>query len=263
MSYVGHFDVSTAFLHSDIDRDLYLKPPARFETPGKLWHLKKSLYGLKQSSRNWYLHLKDILKDCHLTQSDADFGLFFHSATNVYFLVYVDDILVVAPTESDSKRLFAMMVQRGLNMKDLGPVKQFLGWQIERKKSHFEVHQTNYICDVVDRFGLRDSKPLQYPMHSFVLGDENQEVDENLLNGNHSNSDSGGSLLKKQKKTREFVLLQNQHKKKKSTPKALYKNYKDVLPKMREELEQLKSTNSATTSSGSRPLLPEVTLNQL
>ena len=47
-------DVKTAYLHADIDCDIYLEQLAGFETSGnKVCHLKKSLYGLKQSSRNW------------------------------------------------------------------------------------------------------------------------------------------------------------------------------------------------------------------
>ena len=51
---IHQMDVKTTYLHADIDCDIYLEQPAGFEIPGnKVCHLKKSLYGLKQSPINW------------------------------------------------------------------------------------------------------------------------------------------------------------------------------------------------------------------
>ena len=51
-----HFDVKTAFLYGDIREDIYMKQPQGFEDetyPDYVCKLTKSLYGLKQASRNW------------------------------------------------------------------------------------------------------------------------------------------------------------------------------------------------------------------
>ena len=50
-------DVKTAFLHGDLDEEIYMTQPEDFSTPGQEYlvcHLKKSLYGLKQTPRQWY-----------------------------------------------------------------------------------------------------------------------------------------------------------------------------------------------------------------
>ena len=47
-------DVKTAFLHSNLEEDIYMEQPEEFVQPGKehlVCKLKKSLYGLKQSPR--------------------------------------------------------------------------------------------------------------------------------------------------------------------------------------------------------------------
>ena len=75
---------------------VYLEMPRGFSQPGKVLKLKKSLYGLKQSPRNFFLHLKDKLEAAGLQQqSDVDPCLFI--SDKVICLVYVDDTLFFAP----------------------------------------------------------------------------------------------------------------------------------------------------------------------
>jgi len=50
-------DMKTAFLHGNLEEEIYMQQPEGFVVPGKEDHvcrLKKYLYGLKQSPRQWY-----------------------------------------------------------------------------------------------------------------------------------------------------------------------------------------------------------------
>ena len=71
MAIVAHFDlelhqmdVKTAFLNGDLDEDVYMKQPTGFVEVGKedlVCKLNKSIYGLKQASRQWYMKFDRII----------------------------------------------------------------------------------------------------------------------------------------------------------------------------------------------------------
>ncbi|GBO40069.1 Retrovirus-related Pol polyprotein from transposon TNT 1-94 [Araneus ventricosus] len=68
---VRFFDVKTAYLYSDIEETVYMLPPPGFERlvgDEKVCKLKRSIYGLPQSGRNWYMKIKSELEKFGLTQ---------------------------------------------------------------------------------------------------------------------------------------------------------------------------------------------------
>jgi hypothetical protein len=91
-------DYTAAFVQAPIDTDVYIEMPRMFSAQGKVWKLRKSIYGLKQSPRNYFLHLKQKLERLGFTQSNADPCLFI--STTVICLVYVDDALLLYQDQS-------------------------------------------------------------------------------------------------------------------------------------------------------------------
>lgn len=96
-------DVSNAFLHSDLNEEVYMQVPQGYDLAekGLVCRLKKSLYGLRQASRNWYSKLSQALIDYGFRECEADLSLFIysHGAAFLAVLVYVDD-LVIASNDS-------------------------------------------------------------------------------------------------------------------------------------------------------------------
>ena len=59
-----HMDVKTAFLNGNLDENVYMAQPKGFVVEGKErmgCRLKKSIYGLKQASRQWYLKFNSTI----------------------------------------------------------------------------------------------------------------------------------------------------------------------------------------------------------
>jgi len=66
-------DVKTAFLHGDLEEQIYMKQPEGFEVVGKEDHvclLKKSLYGLKKSPRQWYKKFDSFMASINFSRSN-------------------------------------------------------------------------------------------------------------------------------------------------------------------------------------------------
>ena len=116
--------------------------PRGFQTPGHVLKLKKSLYGLKQSPRNFFLHLKEKLEECGFEQSMADQCLFI-SGTAVC-LVYVDDTLLYADSMEEINVAIKAIEDAGMHLEVEDDVAGFLGVLIDRKNDG-TIHMTQTV----------------------------------------------------------------------------------------------------------------------
>lgn len=133
--HIHQIDVVTAFLYPKIDRDILMEPPEGIEWldpsfGNKICLLQKALYGLKQAQRLWFQEIDSTLKKMGFIQSLADSNLY--TSDKVILILYVDDIMITSPNldlvECTKKQLYNYY-----QMKDLGPVRQFLRLEIHHE----------------------------------------------------------------------------------------------------------------------------------
>lgn len=124
---VHQMDVHNAFLHGDLEEEVYIKLPPGFrsDTDNRVCRLRKSLYGLKQAPRCWFSKLAMALRVFGFVQSKSDYSLFIYtkSGTTLRVLVYVDD-LIIAGNSSTSIADFKVYMSTCFHMKDLGSSKK-------------------------------------------------------------------------------------------------------------------------------------------
>ncbi|XP_074266172.1 uncharacterized protein LOC141588638 [Silene latifolia] len=164
---IHQMDVHNAFLHGDLNEEVYMKPPPGFNTStdGKVCRLRKSLYGLRQAPRCWYAKLATALTSYGFKQCPYDHFLFSISTndTEVHVLVYVDD-LVICGNKTAMIDQFKAYLSKCFHMKDLGPLKYFLGLEIARNNTGLFISQRKYALDILTEAGLIGSKPNNIPM---------------------------------------------------------------------------------------------------
>src|SRR5580765_6358588 len=94
-------DVKTAFLHGNLEEQIYIKQPEGFEETeqGLVCQLKRSLYGLKQSPRQWYKRFDSYMLKIGYRRCDYDCCVYVRSLDDgsfMFLLLYVDDMLIAA-----------------------------------------------------------------------------------------------------------------------------------------------------------------------
>ena len=164
--FLCQIDVNNAFLHGDLKEEVYMDLPPGFHSKGGLvCKLVKSLYGLKQASRQWFAKFSIALLMLGFTQSRVDYSLFTKktSTTFIALLVYVDDILLASDNKQAVDELKVLLDQQ-FKLKDLGDLKFFLGLEVARAASGISLCQRKYILDLLKEAGMMVCKAAKTPM---------------------------------------------------------------------------------------------------
>ena len=164
--HVRHYDIKSAFLNGKLEEEIFMKQPPGFQTGSKVFRLKKSLYGLKQSARVWNQTLHDALVKQGFKQNIIDNCLYsWKSESSVcHILIHVDDLLVTGNDVNTTKRLMES-IGRSFEMTNLGGATHYLGIDIEQDRDgRFVISQPGYIDSIVTEAGLTEGKTSKFPL---------------------------------------------------------------------------------------------------
>jgi hypothetical protein len=144
--------------------------PEGFVVPGKenlVCRLKKSLYGSKQSPRQWYKKFDSFMLSHSFKRSDYDSYVYLKTVNGsaIYLLLYVDDMLIAAKDKSEVAKLKAQL-SKEFEMKNLGAAKKIFGVEIirDRKSCMLYLSRRAYIEKVLRCFNMHDAKPMSTPL---------------------------------------------------------------------------------------------------
>lgn len=163
-------DIGNAYLNAPVAEEIYMKQPPGFERTGPngeplYCRLKKSLYGLKQSGRNWYETFSTYLLGCGFKATISDPCVFIHSGDVFFALgVYVDDVVSVCASK-DVRDEFVARTRDVFKLKDIGELSWCLGLQVQRlDDGSVRLFQEKYISDMLTTYNLEDAHPTTLPI---------------------------------------------------------------------------------------------------
>jgi hypothetical protein len=125
MALVAHYDlelhqmdVRMAFLNGDPLENIYMAQSKGFAVKGKEHmgcHLRKSIYGLKQASRQWYLKFDETIRSFGFKENEEDNCIYvkFRNGKFIFLILYVDDILLASSDVSlllETKRFYPQIL---------------------------------------------------------------------------------------------------------------------------------------------------------
>ncbi|RVW83369.1 Retrovirus-related Pol polyprotein from transposon TNT 1-94 [Vitis vinifera] len=163
------FDVKNAFLHGELSEEVYMDIPlgcmVSKKQCQKVCKLKKSLYGLKQSLRAWFGRFTKSIRAFGYRQSNSDHTLFLKKQHGkiTTLIVYVDD-MVVTENDPEERKALQNYLSREFEMKDLGPLKYFLGIEVSRSSEGIFLSQRKYALDLLQETGMSGCQPVNTPI---------------------------------------------------------------------------------------------------
>jgi len=151
-------DVKTAFLNGELNDEIYIDQPLGFKTKGqerKVCKLKRSIYGLKQASRQWNIKFHQVILKDGFTMMEEDHCVYLKCSNNSFIILslYVDDILI-AGNSKEMINTTKMWLSSNFEMKDIGEASYVLGVKIirDRAKRLLGLTQETYIKKMIERY---------------------------------------------------------------------------------------------------------------
>jgi hypothetical protein len=187
---ISQLDVTSAYLNGKIDTEVFMEKPALLKEmlqriideeddhtlvkkarvmlrdlqgENKICRLRKVLYGLRQAGRQWNYEIDKTMKRAGLVPTNADPCVYVDNNTRTFFLIYVDDILIISGNQ-ERERQIKDVLSKTFRIKDFGLAKYCLGIQIEQNENEICLSQAGYIREILKRYRMEDCKPVLTPL---------------------------------------------------------------------------------------------------
>ena len=165
---VHQMDVKTAFLNGVLDEEIYMEKPEGFSAPGqekKVCRLVKSLYGLKQTPKQWHGKFDRAMVANGFRINECDKCVYVKNTENGYIILclYVDDMLIVG-SDDDIIKSTKRMLNSSFDMKDMRLADVILGIKISKSSNGLILSQSHYVDKILEKFNKNDSGVCKTPV---------------------------------------------------------------------------------------------------
>ena len=160
-----HFDIVPAFLHGDIDTDVYMQQPQGFnDGTNRVCHLRKAIYGLCQAARQFYVKLDSAITTLGYRRLNADWAIWIRE-DGAYIAAHVDDMAAAAHTDGDLDLLFRS-ITAFFQIKDLSSISRYLSINCYYipEESVFLLSQSDYITKLLTEYAMENCFEVQTPV---------------------------------------------------------------------------------------------------
>uniref|UniRef100_A0A2D4NPE1 Reverse transcriptase Ty1/copia-type domain-containing protein n=2 Tax=Micrurus surinamensis TaxID=129470 RepID=A0A2D4NPE1_MICSU len=158
---INHVDVETAYLHAPLQHTVYMKKPLGLKDDGKTdyWKLKKSLYGLKQSSYEWNKCIVKELVSIGFEAGIADPCLFRREKDGLIslLLLFTDDIAIITKAAQEANDI-VYRLQKRFRIRNLGEIEHYLGLDIVKTNKGFKISQAKKISQLLKCYNMEHCK---------------------------------------------------------------------------------------------------------
>ena len=183
-------DVKSAYLHPKIKEEIYFEQPQGFEKVDEkgsklVCRLNKSIYGLKETAKNWYEELSTFLIQQNFQKSKNHYCLFSKKENDrkLFVLSWVDDLVIAGSKTQDIEEL-KITLEGKFKMDDRGKLEWFLGMHISQMKDCITLDQETYIQTVIEKFSMQDCNSSKTPAENnlrLVKATEDEELFDQTL----------------------------------------------------------------------------------
>ncbi|KAL7290824.1 hypothetical protein TKK_0015564 [Trichogramma kaykai] len=181
---VMNFDVKTAFLHGDLEEQIFMFQPEGFsDKSNKVCLLKKSLYGLKQAPRNWNGRFTKFLKSLHFEPADDDPCVYYDNGCNTMIVLHVDDGLMVGRNPTAMIQILKKLNKEFKITFNSGKDESltYIGMQIKSGPDGISINQSRYAERILQRYKFTNLNPANTPMERGMCADADKFVNNKPL----------------------------------------------------------------------------------
>ncbi len=161
-------DFVGAYLNGHLQEEIYMRQPPMYDNGrGQVWRLRRTLYGLKQSGREWNTELDEKFNKLGFKRLVSDQCVYLRTQPPKFWIVgvHVDDMMSLSRCTADTDALYVELGQY-FELTKLGPLRQMVGLEAERdtRAQTLTIRQSQFIDRILARFGMTDANPVDTPL---------------------------------------------------------------------------------------------------